>query len=87
MTKFSKKLKKTGFGPFWALFPNVGAKKNFSQKIWLSRTTSYKFLASCQISEKTNDTIPRKCLVIRWEDGQTLLYRTLPATAGGPKTD
>ena len=37
---------------------------------------------------KTNDTIPRRCLD-RWKygpkDGQTVFYRTLPATSGGPK--
>ena len=61
MTKFSNKLKKAWSWPILALFPNFGAKKNFSQKA-LSGTTSYVFLAPCQISEKTNDTIPRKCL-------------------------
>ena len=62
MIKFSNKLKKIWFCPILALFPNVGTKKIFSQKIWLSRTASYEFLAQCQISEKTNDTILKKCL-------------------------
>ena len=62
MIKFSNKLKKIWFCPILALFPNVGAKKIFSQKIWLSRTASNEFLAPCQISEKTNDTILKKCL-------------------------
>ena len=47
----------------------------------------YGFLAPCQNSEKTNDTVPRKCLN-RQKDGRTyrLFYRTLPVTAGAPKT-
>ena len=61
MTKFSNK-KTPVFGPFWVLFPNFGAKKIFPENPALSRTTSYEFLATCQISEKTNDTIPRKRL-------------------------
>ena len=40
---------------------------------------------------RKNDTIPRKYLDRRMDgrmkDGQTLFYRTLPATAGGLKTD
>ena len=57
-------------GPFWALFPNFWAKIFFPENPALSRTTSYEFLAPCQISEKTNDTIPRKCLDKRI-DGRT----------------
>ena len=37
--------------------------------------------------EKASDIIPRKRLARwkdRWMEGQTLLYRTLPATAGVP---
>ena len=58
----------------------------------LSRTTSYGFLAPCQNLEKTNDTIPRKRPDRQdgqkdgWKDGQTLFHRTLPVTAGCPKT-
>ena len=59
----------------------------------LSRTTSYGFLAPCQNLEKTNDTIPRKRpdrmtegWKDGWKDGQTLFHRTLPATAGCPKS-
>ena len=57
---------------FWSIFP-----------IFLSRTTSYGFLASCQNLEKTNETIPRKH-PDRRKDGQTLFNRTLPANAGSP---
>ena len=61
---------------FWPFFPIWGQKK-ISQKIGLPRTTSYKILAPCQISEKTNDTIARKRLDRRTEgqkDGQTLYF-------------
>ena len=52
-------------GPFFSI---LGQKKKFfSENPALSRTTSYEFLAPCQISEKTNDTIPRKCLDRRTE--------------------
>ena len=71
---------------FLANFPYFGGKKNFSWKIWLSRTTSYGFLAPCKNLEKVNDTIQRKYLDRR-KDGQTLFYRTLPATARGLKRD
>ena len=70
---------------FWPIF---GAKKNFLKNLVLSRTTSYGFLTPCQNLEKVNDTIQRKHPHRRTEgrkdDEQTLFYRTLPATAGGP---
>ena len=46
---------------FWSIFPNFGAKNFLPKNLALSHTTSYGFLAACQNSEKTNDTIPRKC--------------------------
>ena len=67
--------------------PNFGGKKFFLENPALSHTTSYGFWVPCQNLDKTNDTIPRKCLDRRKEgpkDGQTLFYRTLQATAGGP---
>ena len=82
MAKFSNKLKKPCF---WPIFPILGAKKIF---LALSHTISYRFLAPCQNLEKVNDTIQRKRLDRRKDgrtDRQTLFYRTLPATAGGPK--
>ena len=90
MTKFSKKLKKN---LFLAHFPNFFGKKIFSENLAPSSTTSHGILAPCQISERTNDAIPRK-LLDRWsngrtegqKDGETLFYRNLPATAGGPKS-
>ena len=80
MTKFSNKFEKT---LFWA---HLGAKKNFPRKSGSVTHSSYEFLAPCQISEKTNDTIPRKRLNRRTDgrkDAQTLFYRILPATALG----
>ena len=68
---------------FGAIFPIFGAKKIFSENSGLSRTTSYAILAPCQNLEKINDKIPRK-RPYRRKDGQTLFYRTLPATTGGP---
>ena len=84
-----------------AHFPHFWGKKNFLENAALSCTSSYGFLAPCQNLEKVNDTIQRKCLD-RWtegqtegwtegqenrqKDGQTLFYRTLLATIGGPKT-
>ena len=62
MNKFSNKLKKPCCGLFGVFFLNFWEKKIFSENPALSRTTSYEFLAPCQISQKTNDTIPRKCL-------------------------
>ena len=59
----------------------------------LPHVTSYGFLASCQNLEKTNDTIPRKCLdrgKDRPKDGQkdkqTLFHRTLPPPPGPTRT-
>ena len=89
MTKFSNKFKKPCF---WPIFPIFGAKKIFLENPALSCTTSYGFLAPYQNLEKANDTIQRK-RPDRWREGwtegqkdrQTLFYRTLPATARGPK--
>ena len=67
-----------------------------------SVTHIYGPLAPCQISEKTNEPIPRKLRTdgrtdgqtgrqtSRWMHRQTLFYRTLLAEAGGlkiPKVD
>ena len=74
MTKSSKKLKKPDFGPFWVRFPNFGDKKIFLEDLALSCTTSHGILALYQSSEKTNDTIPRKCLdkiMDGWKDERT----------------
>ena len=68
MTKFSNKLKEPCSWPILGPFPQFS--KHFLENLALSRTTSHGFLALCQISEKTNDTIPRKCLERR-TDGRT----------------
>ena len=71
MTKFSNKLKKSCFWPILGPFSQFWGKKNFfSENPALPCTTPYEFLAPCQISEKTYDTIPRKCLDRR-TDGRT----------------
>ena len=57
MSKFSKK---PVFGPFWIHFPIILGKKIFPENPALSRTTSHGI--TCKISEKTNNTIPRKRL-------------------------
>ena len=77
--------------------PIFRAKKIFLENPALSHTTSHGFLAPCQNLEKVNDTIQRKCpdrqidgrkerQKDRQKDRQTLFYRTLPATTGGPKS-
>ena len=82
IAKIFQYIKKTLFSVhFWFIFPIFWA-KIFFWKIQLSRT-SYGFLAPCQNLVRTNGTIPRKCLD-KWKDEQTLFYRTLPVTAGGP---
>ena len=76
------------FWPISVYFNNFWGQKFFFQKTHLSLTTSYRFLASCQNLEKTNDTIPRKHpdrWKDGWKDGQTLIHRTIPANATGPK--
>ena len=45
----------------WFICPNFGATIFSLLKIRLSCTTAYGFPTPCQNSEKTNDTIPRKC--------------------------
>ena len=73
MTKFFNKFKISFSGPFLAYLPNFEGKKKILQKIWLSRTTSCRFLARisglCQNLQETNDKNPRKRLE-RWKDGR-----------------
>ena len=74
MTKFSNKLKKPCFWPISGPFSQFSGKKIFFPETpALSRTTSYEFLAPCQISEITNDTIPRRAGggTERRKDGRT----------------
>ena len=60
--------------------------------MWLSHTTSHGILAPCQISEKTNDTIPRKHLDRRMDgrvegqkDKQTFFIGPFRLTPGVQK--
>ena len=77
MTKFFKNSKNAVFGLVLTIFPNFRA-KYFSQKTWLSCTTSYVFLVLDKNFKKINDIIPRKCLDRRRQkDGHTLFYRIL----------
>ena len=64
---------------FWPISLILEAKKVFPKNMALSYTARH---APCQNSGKPDDPIPRKH-VDRPQDGQTLFYRTLPATAGG----
>ena len=83
---FSTNSKNPVFGLFLVHFPNFGGKIFFPENLAL-----YGFLPQCQNLEKTNDAILRKCLdrwkdrgMEGWKDKQTLFYRTLLATTGGP---
>ena len=81
MTKFSNKLKKTLFlVHFGSIFPILEAKKIFLENPTVMHN-SHGILAPYQNLEKTNDIIPRKRP--DRQDGQTLFYRTLPATTRG----
>ena len=82
MTKFSNKLKKLFLVHFESIFPILEAKKIFLENPTVMHN-SHGILAPYQNLEKTNDTIPRK-RPDRQKDGQTLFYRTLPATTGAP---
>ena len=85
-TKFSNKFKKNYF---WPILPIFGAKKFFFQNICLLRTTPHTPLTSCWVSEKINETIPRKFPDGRTEGpkdwrtkGQTLSHRTFRPQLG-----
>ena len=61
MAKFFFKFKKPYFWPIFGPFPQFLEQKNiFPKTLALSRTTSEQFLAPCQNSEKSNDSIPKK---------------------------
>ena len=63
MTKSFNKFKKPCFWPIFGPFSQILRQNFFSpENRALSRTTSDGFLALCQNSEKTSDTIPRKRL-------------------------
>ena len=55
----------------WHIEVGAPPKKTYPENPSLSHTTSYSILIPCQNLEKTNDTIPRKCLdrqKDRWKD-------------------
>ena len=58
MNQFSTKVKKKLFlGPFWLLFQKI---RFFHKYRALSRTIPHGPLTSCTLSEKNNESIPRK---------------------------
>ena len=82
MTKLSNKLKKPCFWLILGPFSQFWGQKNFPEN--LSHTTSHGILVPCQNLEKINDITPRKHPDTSKDGrkgGQTLFYRTLPATA------
>ena len=73
MTKSFNKSKQSCFRLIFCPISQYLGQKQFFRKIRLcyaQLTTSYEFLAPCQNSEKTNDTIPRK-RPNRRKDGKT----------------
>ena len=84
MTKSFNKFKKPCFWPIFGPFPQILQQIFFPENMALSHTTLYGLVVPCQNSQKTNNTIPRKCLEEGQNNGQTLFYRTLLATTGGP---
>ena len=73
------------FWPFLVIFARWGF---FPKNLAVSHTTIYGPLTPCKVSEKNNESIPRK-LTDRRKDRrkdrrQNLFHRTLPAEAGGP---
>ena len=84
MTKLFNTFKNPVFGPFLVHLPSFGDKKNF---FWKSGSVTHNLIlvsSTMPNLEKTNDTITRK-RPDRRKDGQTLFYRTLLVTVGGPK--
>ena len=71
MTKCFNKFKKPYFWPIFGPFSDFRAKTFFPENPALSCTTSYGFLASCQNSEKTNDTTISRKRLGRRTDGRT----------------
>ena len=65
----------------------MGQKDFFKKNLALSCTIRHEPLTLCWVSEKINEPIPRKLTDKQKDgrtDGQTVSYRTLPATVGGP---
>ena len=86
MTKFSNKSKKPYF---WLIFPIFGI-KNIYKKIWLCHAQQHMGLKHhADFQKKLMRLSQENFRTERRKDGrtdrQTLIYRTLLATAGGPK--
>ena len=65
MTKCFNKFEKSCFWPIFdpfGPFSQIFGLQNVFQRIRLSRTISYEYVAPCKNLEKTNDTTPRNCL-------------------------
>ena len=58
-------------------------KKKFSKKLWHCHTQHYIGPENHAEFQK-NESIPRRRLLDRRTDGQTLIHGTLPGTAGDP---
>ena len=80
MTKFSNKLKKPCFWSILDVFSQFWGKKNFPRK-----SGSVKFQKKLRIPFQENAWTEGR--TEGQKKGQTLFYRTLPATAGGPIKD
>ena len=77
--------KNLSLGHFWSIFPNIWRKKFFSRNYGSIAQTSYGYLAPNQNSEKTNANSKKTPgQKDGRKDGETLFYRTLPASDGGP---
>ena len=70
MTKFFNKFQKLCFGFIFDSFTQFWG-ESFFQRILLSRTTSYRFLAPSQNIGRANDGIPTPGQMERWTEGQT----------------
>ena len=73
-------------GHFLIIFGHFRPMQIFSKNPALPHSIIYKLLTPCQVSEKTNEPIPRKLTYRqkdRWKDKQALFYRTLLTRIGG----
>ena len=82
MTKFSNKFKKPFFGSFW---PFIGQKKIFL-KIWLCQAQHHVgILHHAEFQKKLMSQSKENFWTVGLKEGHTLIQRTLPITAWGPK--
>ena len=81
MTKSVNKFKKT---LFLAHFPKFLGKNFFSRKSSCHAQLHMGFQHHANIEKKLMIQFQENTWTEGWKDGQTLFYRTLPATVGGP---